>query len=277
MTKSEAADQLEKRLRQSASRVADPEAVALLVPVAVSRRSEMVYDELFKKITAGVFPSGFRLPGELALSRQFSVSRPVVRQALEQLRASGLIVSRRGSGSYVTGFEAGDLDVLDLDKRISRCLSFYEFRLAVEPAIAALAAKRINRVHLRRIERMLQEDRASLESNRIGVDADYNFHLSIAQAAENEFLIKTMELAEHEMKLNTFAVRNLRRSAPDHLDSVVREHRSIIEAIARRKVEDAREQMRVHIENNRAFLLELHLSFLRRACETDVERRAGQG
>jgi GntR family transcriptional repressor for pyruvate dehydrogenase complex len=268
---------MNSRLGEAAPTRDDSEAVALLSPVAVSRRADMVYDELFRKITSGVFPSGFRLPGELALSRQFSVSRPVVRQALEQLRASGLIISRQGSGSYVSGFGAADLDAVDRDKQISRLLACYEFRLAVEPAIAALAAKRINRAHLHRIEHMLQEDRTSLESNNVGVDADYNFHLSIAQAAENEFLIKTLELAEHEIKLNTFAVRKLRRNASDHLGVVVEEHRAIIEAIARRNVEGAREQMRVHLENSRAFLLDVHVAFFRRADEPDPGRRADQG
>src|SRR5271169_1636487 len=51
-------------------------------------------------IEQGEFGDEGRLPSELALADRFGVSRPVVREALSRLRSQGVIVSRKGSGSY---------------------------------------------------------------------------------------------------------------------------------------------------------------------------------
>lgn len=53
-------------------------------------------------IVRGIYPTGARLPTEDELRRRFGVSRHTVREALRQLRADGLIGSRRGSRPIVT-------------------------------------------------------------------------------------------------------------------------------------------------------------------------------
>lgn len=52
-------------------------------------------------IVAGKYGNGSRLPSEVQLVRQFSVSRPTVARALRDLEAKGLIERRAGSGTYV--------------------------------------------------------------------------------------------------------------------------------------------------------------------------------
>ncbi len=52
-------------------------------------------------IDSGEFSEGSRLPAESDLAERFGVSRPVIREALSRLRLMGVIVSRKGSGSYV--------------------------------------------------------------------------------------------------------------------------------------------------------------------------------
>lgn len=54
---------------------------------------------LAERITAGDYGDG--LPGELELVAEFGVSRGTVRQALDRLSRRGLIVRRRGRGSFV--------------------------------------------------------------------------------------------------------------------------------------------------------------------------------
>ena len=53
------------------------------------------------EIAAGRYGSGSRLPSEVQLVKQFSVSRPTVARALRDLEAKGLIERRAGSGTYV--------------------------------------------------------------------------------------------------------------------------------------------------------------------------------
>ncbi|MGA2247777.1 MAG: GntR family transcriptional regulator [Verrucomicrobiota bacterium] len=53
------------------------------------------------EIAAGRYGEGARLPSEIQLVKQFSVSRPTVARALRDLEAQGLIERRAGSGTYV--------------------------------------------------------------------------------------------------------------------------------------------------------------------------------
>ncbi len=53
------------------------------------------------RIIAGVYPPGSRLESEDRLAQRFGISRSTVRQALSELFRMGLVVSRKGSGSYV--------------------------------------------------------------------------------------------------------------------------------------------------------------------------------
>ena len=60
-----------------------------------------IADTLADAIGRGDYPVGDRLPGEFALMRMFGASRFTIREALSELRARGLVASRRGSGTVV--------------------------------------------------------------------------------------------------------------------------------------------------------------------------------
>jgi DNA-binding FadR family transcriptional regulator len=62
--------------------------------------SHQLYELLTKLIQEGEFVAGIRLPAENRLAEPIGVSRPVVREALERLRMMGMVVSRKGSGSF---------------------------------------------------------------------------------------------------------------------------------------------------------------------------------
>jgi len=53
------------------------------------------------RLNAGEWRPGDRIPGEPELCREYRVSRPVVRQALQELAAEGAIIRRKGLGTFV--------------------------------------------------------------------------------------------------------------------------------------------------------------------------------
>lgn len=71
-------------------------AFALAVPL---------YQEIARTIQCrvfhGIYPPGAAVPSEALLGSEFGVSRLTVRQALQELRRQGTLVSRRGSGTFV--------------------------------------------------------------------------------------------------------------------------------------------------------------------------------
>ena len=60
-----------------------------------------VRDVLREHLQAGIWQPGDRLPSEPELCRMFAVSRPVIRQALNDLAQHGLVARLKGKGTFV--------------------------------------------------------------------------------------------------------------------------------------------------------------------------------
>jgi GntR family transcriptional regulator len=59
-----------------------------------------IYEALRSQMADGTYRPGSRLPSETALASRFGVTRMTVRQALGKLHAEGLILTRRGIGTF---------------------------------------------------------------------------------------------------------------------------------------------------------------------------------
>lgn len=80
---------------------------AIFVNIAVDHDKPVpyhtqVYEALEKLIVSKHLRAGEQLPGEPRLCQLFGVSRPVIRQALDQLMRDGLVVRVMGKGTFVT-------------------------------------------------------------------------------------------------------------------------------------------------------------------------------
>jgi GntR family transcriptional repressor for pyruvate dehydrogenase complex len=117
----------------------------------VNRRSvpDEVFDQVLSEVVDGEIGAGEPLPSERRLAEVLGVSRPAVREALQRMAATGLVAVRHGGATTVRDFRrSAGLDLLprllvrrgELDPEVAR--SVLEARLAVGPAVAALAARR---------------------------------------------------------------------------------------------------------------------------------------
>ncbi|GAA1686423.1 GntR family transcriptional regulator [Microcella alkalica] len=100
------ADRAENDRVSSATRSGRPTRLhrAVFQPIGDAGRAALVERRIADAITAGVLPSGERLPAETELARSFGVAPATAREALLALRERGLIVTRRGrnGGSFVS-------------------------------------------------------------------------------------------------------------------------------------------------------------------------------
>jgi DNA-binding FadR family transcriptional regulator len=62
---------------------------------------DRVVEHVRRLIVSGSLKRGDRLPGERDLAHELGVSRPSVRSGLEALEAMGVVVSRRGAGTFI--------------------------------------------------------------------------------------------------------------------------------------------------------------------------------
>ncbi len=212
------------------------------------RLEERIYQELLGRIRNGVYALGSRLPTEHELCAEYGVSRPVVRAALARLREAGLVVSRRGAGSFVS---AGDAEIstgLSPVASIDDIAGYYAFRRLIEGESAASAARRRDARHLEEMEALLSDLDAKVEAGEETIESDNRFHLAVARASGNRFLQETfVMLRPHMMFVGRF-VRSLSSVGYVRSKRVMQgEHRQLLEAIAAGDPEAARAAMNEHI------------------------------
>jgi DNA-binding FadR family transcriptional regulator len=218
--------------------------------------SDKVYEGVLAMIVNGEIAIGDKLPTEHVLSEQFAVSRPILRQALKQLREDGVIVSRQGSGSFVQRRPEGA--VLDFAPvgSIADIQRTFEFRAAIEGEAAFIAAQRRSDADMIRLTTALDELDRCVRENELGVDADEAFHAAVCKASDNQYF----QAARVSMRANILTGMNLTRSLSltkpqERLQLVQQEHYAIYNAIGAQEAGAARQAMRAHVENarNRVF------------------------
>jgi GntR family transcriptional repressor for pyruvate dehydrogenase complex len=213
--------------------------------------SDAVFDRILRAIKSGAYAVDERLPTEHALAAEFQVSRPVVRDALQRLRDQGLIYSRRGAGSFVR--EHGIREPLGFGQmeNLSDLQHCYDFRLTIEPEAAAMAAQRHTPEALAKIKSALSLLRDATNRQAHRADADFMFHLSIAQASANPYFATAMQALEEHIAVGMRFHGMSLRSTNDGLQHVFVEHSAVFDAIAGREADSARNLMRTHLTGSR--------------------------
>ena len=98
-------------------------------------RYKEIYESLRRQIADGVYSPGDLLPSEHIVSRQFGVTRPTVRKALEMLAGEGIIDKHQGKVSIVKGSPKG-IGILSLSGTTSAIgEAAMETRIIVPPQI----------------------------------------------------------------------------------------------------------------------------------------------
>ena len=95
----------------------------------------------------GEFRGERKLPSEGELVATYHVSRTVVREAISQLRARGMVETRRGIGTFAREPDGRDrVSAASVDHAtLAEVLALLELRISLETEAAALAAKRAPR------------------------------------------------------------------------------------------------------------------------------------
>lgn len=196
------------------------------------------------------------MPTENALAELLSVSRPVVREALARLRDDGLVVSRRGSGTYVRRAPVqADRTLAPLSSiaDMRRCL---EFRISLECETAWHAARELTAEGWARIASALDQLENDFAQGEIGVEPDYLFHLAVAAATENRFFLASMTAMRDPITVGMTITRNFSfLRTEERRRSLHEEHVAIAKAIEGRDPDAARQAMHRHLTNamQRAF------------------------
>jgi len=207
-----------------------------------------IADALRADIAAGRFAAGARLPAEAALGETFGVSRPIVREAIAQLKADGVLVTRKGSGAYVSETPGGQVWRMPSVPQGGPTLAqLFELRMVVECACAEMAALRRGEDDLLAIRAALAAMREHAQDFPGAAAADVAFHHAIAQAAHNPcFTGLTDFVGQHLLAARQTAWENAARFRGGSRGADG-EHAALVEAIAAGNAGAARLAARRHL------------------------------
>ncbi|WP_426811347.1 FadR/GntR family transcriptional regulator [Pseudomonas sp. WOUb67] len=224
------------------------------------RLAEALVERFAERMREGTLKRGDKLPTEATLIATEGVSRSVIREALSRMQAAGLVETRHGVGTFVLdmpapeSFNVGPATI----SLLSDVLDLLEYRLSLEVQAAGMAAERATPQALEELHQALEALMQGPEKSGSTTNADFQFHLKIAKAAGNQYLIDIMKHLGTKMiprtRMNSAYTGQSNRST--YLAGINIEHQQIYDAIASRQVDAARAAMYLHLSNSRTRLRE---------------------
>ena len=239
-------------------------AIATISDATSPARSTLISRHLEELILDGTLQPGDKIPSERQLCQRLKASRPLIREALKELRGRGVIDTEHGKGSFVIG-------MLDKTQNVNPLARLYEnhprllydlleVRELLEGEASSLAAERGTTKDLYKITKAYQAMNQSPENNKDLLDTarlDHAFHRSIYEASHNPVLIHTlqslMQLMLNSVVDSITSLYYLDRQKKQ-IDS---NHLNIYNAIINREPEKAKRMAIEHIHNIRDRMLEI--------------------
>jgi len=202
-------------------------------------RVEEAYRHLKTRIMSADLPPGASL-NELEIAAALGTSRTPVREAIRKLEQEGLVMRYPNRGAIVTKLSMTDV------------LEIWQLREILEPAACALAADRIDRDALARLEGAFLELRGQEmgpEAYETFLRADVGLHGLIVDSTGNATLRSVLGM------LNERIVQVRVVTSPTRFQSAVAEHLAIVAALKARDAQEAMAAMRRHLERARQSLV----------------------
>jgi DNA-binding GntR family transcriptional regulator len=193
---------------------------------------EQVYEAVLDAICNGSFRPFERLRQD-EIAARLGVSRQPVMTALGLLKQQGFLTEHGRRGLQVAPADRARFDAI------------YQFRTAIEPLAASLAAQRMTPELLARGRALVAHGRrvAAAGDARATLQADVDFHSFIYEASGNPLIVEAMQLNWQHLRRSMGEV--LRR--PRMTQQVWREHAAILEALAAGDAESAARLIHDHV------------------------------
>jgi GntR family transcriptional regulator, transcriptional repressor for pyruvate dehydrogenase complex len=227
-----------------------------LASIEKKKLSDAVIAEIKRMIETGELKVGDKLPNQLEFAAQLGVSRASLREALHTLTLIGAIEQRPGMGTVIKSANPtrwADQLSPPLVSDIEATLKLLEARRIIETGVAELAVENATADDIRKMGELVGEMAKALDEDRIKEysELDMNFHLQIANASHNRFMVHMFVTIRGLMEQ---FIREAFTVIPGLLERSLTFHRDIYEGIKGRSRSKASTSMKNHIQDiERAF------------------------
>ncbi|TVT27338.1 FadR family transcriptional regulator [Salinicoccus cyprini] len=229
--------------------------------MGISRKKiyEEIADLIMQDIKDGVLNPGDQLPSITRMAEHYQVSSASIREALNTLSVMDVIEVKHGQGSYIKermplGFEH-EFQIITR-KDIENLL---DLRKIIEVGCVELACSHADEEDLGRMQDALGKMRTAVMNNELGEQADYEFHMAIAQSTGNQMLVDLLgDVSEKMLETMKETRRIWLYEEKKSIQKIFDEHQAIYRAIAEKDSGNATGAMMRHLEEVATVLLKQH-------------------
>jgi len=207
--------------------------------------SDEIVRQVKNQISEGILKPGDRLPPERELAKEFGVSRPSLREALNSLAAMGFL-EIKGKRTFIKSVASESVQnplSLLIKTDTQKIFDLIEVRKALEAWGAFLAAQRATEKDIKQLEHITEEMKKAFEQGRSWEKQDADFHLGIAQASHNTIQAHMMSTIYDLLRESVGTVFKDRSKVKKLLDH----HYRIFSAIKNNSPDKARERTLEHL------------------------------
>lgn len=206
-----------------------------------------VQQSLKDYIEANDMHPGQPLPSETFLARQLGVGRNSVREAIKALESLGILEVRRGIGVFVKEFSFDPLlDNLAFGMRdaLRDVGELREIRRVLETGLIGRTVEVIGEDDIAALRDVAARMKANAERGESIAAEDQEFHQLLFRCQNNRMLSSLLDIfwAAYAKASQFHGVGN------DDLLTTWADHHAIVEAIAKRDAEEARQRLDAHYE-----------------------------
>ncbi|HAU5563911.1 TPA: transcriptional regulator LldR [Serratia fonticola] len=238
------------------------------------RLAETLRARLLAWIEKHQLESGMRLPAERQLAAEFGVSRSSLREAIQQLISSGVLISKRGGGTWLCEPQEpwSEQRIVEPIRQLLADDPDYrwdilEARHAIEASTAwhaALRATEADKEKLRlAFDALLKMH--DCDDPDIAAQADLRFHLAIAEASHNVVLLQTMRGFFDLLQSSVLHSRQRMYTQPVIFNRLNEQHQAMFDAVMAGDAESARQAAMDHLGFVHTTLKSLHEDEARQA------------
>jgi GntR family transcriptional repressor for pyruvate dehydrogenase complex len=219
---------------------------------------DRVVNEIQRVIMSGQLEPGMKLLPERELADELGVSRTVIREAVRILVAKGLLETKPGVGTLVRQVTSDQIVeplslLLQAQEEGISIEHLHQVRHMLEVEIAGLAAMQATEEDIAELQTVLAEMESVTDIPESFAARDADFHRGLAKTTHNPLLIILLDSIRDLME----EVRLLVTRHPDLRKKVMPDHRRILDRVAAKDLDGARQAMEEHLEHARKFQEEL--------------------
>jgi DNA-binding FadR family transcriptional regulator len=211
--------------------------------------AEVVASHLVERIRAGEYGPGDTFPSERDLQGQLGVGRLSIREGLARLSALGIIQVDHGKGARVRG--GVDVEALRQvlvpffpQRRAKAFQDLLQARSVLDSELAAQAALARTEEDLAKLRDLLDHPGEALFDDPALAELDFAFHREVARIGDNVYLAVIHEALADPIRKYLLCYVRVHRNRQEVIDR----HRPILDAIAARDPDTARQVAVDHLE-----------------------------